>query len=93
MTDATNREPFQTGPVMDGALDATLEEQLRGILSQVQSEAASNDGVDVEVLLRQRLDETGLEVDDVTFDQLVVEARRAEPEGDLEPGATLEEPD
>jgi hypothetical protein len=72
---------------------ADADERLRGLLSQVQADYAIRPEEDVAVLLQQRLTDSGIEVDDEQFDELLIAARRAEPEEELEPGAHLEEPE
>lgn len=50
------------GPMQEGATEATREEKIRGILAQVQEDLKHGHADDRGQLLRQRLDEAGIEV-------------------------------
>ncbi|QEO14412.1 hypothetical protein FLP10_08240 [Agromyces intestinalis] len=51
-------------PIEEGSDEATREEQLRGILAQVQEDVRMGHAHDADALLRQRLDEAGLSATD-----------------------------
>ncbi|WP_350348267.1 hypothetical protein ABIQ69_16790 [Agromyces sp. G08B096] len=50
------------GPIEEGATEASREEQIRGILNQVQEDVRMGHAHDEEELLRQRLHEAGISV-------------------------------
>jgi hypothetical protein len=50
------------GPIEEGATEATREQKIRGILAQVQEDLKQGHADDRGQLLRQRLDEAGIEV-------------------------------
>jgi len=52
------------GPIEEGATEATRDEQIRGILAQVQEDVRMGHADDRETLLRQRLSEAGIGVSD-----------------------------
>jgi len=52
------------GPIEEGATEATRDEQIRGILAQVQEDVRMGHADDREALLRQRLSEAGIGVSD-----------------------------
>lgn len=83
----------QDFPIEDGALDASRDEQLRGIVTQVRADLELYVTQDPELLLGQRLADAGLEVGDAEFDELVYEIRRGNPEDDLGPGTSIEQPE
>jgi|GEM_PF-1450171 len=52
---------------MDGSTDAGRDEKIAGVVEQVRADAQLRDSEDVAQLLRQRFDETGLQVSDEEF--------------------------
>jgi hypothetical protein len=65
-------------PVLDGASDATDEDRLEGVVEQVVWDVRHHLTKDGRALLRERLSETGITVDDETLakiDQRVDGAR------------------
>lgn len=69
---------FQNEPVEDGALDASDDEKVAGIVQQTTHDVRTGviDRSDVEHVLRQRLGDSGLEVSPEEF-RRCVEATRA----------------
>lgn len=62
---------IQSEPVEDGHDDATGSEKIEGLVEQMQSDIASGNVGDPGEVLRQRLADSGLEVDDVRFAELL----------------------
>lgn len=60
---------------MDGSTEAGRDKKVAGIVEQVRADAALRDSEDVERLLRQRFDETGVEVSDEEFAGYVEDIR------------------
>jgi predicted negative regulator of RcsB-dependent stress response len=54
----------QHEPALDGALEATDEQRIDGIVAQVAADIAQHEDPDVEALLRQRLADSGIELGD-----------------------------
>lgn len=52
---------------MDGSTEAGRDEKVAGVVEQVRADARLRDSEEVESLLRQRFDETGLQVSDEEF--------------------------
>ncbi|MDN4598348.1 hypothetical protein [Leifsonia virtsii] len=65
----------QDEPIMDGSLDAGHDEKVAGVVEQVRADAQLRDSEEVAQLLRQRLDETGLQVSDDEFARHVDDIR------------------
>lgn len=63
----------QDQPVEDGSLDATDEEKLEGLVEQTKSDAAlgSIAAGEESAVLKQRISEAGLSVDDDRVDELL----------------------
>jgi hypothetical protein len=55
-------DDMSDGPIEEGATEATREQKIRGILAQVQEDLKQGHADDRGQLLRQRLDEAGIEV-------------------------------
>ena len=65
----------QDEPIMDGSLDASRDEKVAGIVEQIRAEMQLRPHEDGELLLRQRLEETGIELDDAEISRRAVEVR------------------
>jgi ADP-ribose pyrophosphatase YjhB (NUDIX family) len=57
----------QDEPIMHGSGDAGRDEKVAGVVEQVRADAELRDSEEVEQLLRQRFEETGLQVSDEEF--------------------------
>jgi hypothetical protein len=68
MTDDVRGEPVQ-----EGALEATDDERIAGIVEQVRGDITRGTEGDPVRLLRQRLDDAGVAVSDEQFEELVAE--------------------
>ncbi len=60
---------------MHGSTDATDEAKVAGIVEQVRADVRSRDSEDSELLLTQRLDETGIRLPPEEIARLVAEIR------------------
>jgi hypothetical protein len=67
----------QDGPALDGATEATREQQLDGIVAQVASDVRHHGIDDAGGLLRQRITECGIDVGDDEFALLLARAEAA----------------
>ena len=65
----------QDEPIMDGSTEAGRDEKVAGVVEQVRADAQLRDSEEVERLLRQRFDETGLEVSDEEFARHLADVR------------------
>ncbi|WP_285113934.1 hypothetical protein [Leifsonia sp. fls2-241-R2A-40a] len=65
----------QDEPIMHGSTDATDEAKVAGIVEQVRADVRSRDSEDSELLLTQRLDETGIRLPPEEIARLVAEIR------------------
>jgi hypothetical protein len=54
----------QNEPIMAGSDDALLTEKVEGIIAQVKADSPGASSAELTVLLRQRLDDAGLEIGD-----------------------------
>lgn len=79
------------GPVLDGADRAPEDTRIRGILAQVRGDAASYDQHDIEQLLRDRLHDAGIAVDEERLQHLLAETD-APATNDSAPGIQEERP-
>jgi hypothetical protein len=61
-------------PVEDGALEATDEERIAGIVEQVRADIQLGAQIDAGSLLRERLSDAGIAVTDARFASLLAEA-------------------
>jgi hypothetical protein len=68
----------QDEPIMDGSLDAGRDEKVRGIVEQVSYDVRLNDD-DTEVLLRQRLADSAIVLDDAEIARLVRRIEESRP--------------
>ncbi len=58
---------------MDGSTEATHEDRLAGVVQQVRADLQLRPEEDREELLRQRLTDVGIELDDAEFARIVGE--------------------
>lgn len=65
----------QGTPIEDGHDDASNADKLSGLVEQMQQDVAAGNVTDVEDALRQRLDDTGLEVGEEEFAALLASIR------------------
>jgi hypothetical protein len=65
----------QDEPIMDGSTEATDESKVAGIVEQVRADVQLRSSEDTERLLRQRLDEAGLQVSDEEISRHVEDIR------------------
>ncbi|MDN4614373.1 hypothetical protein P5G50_07915 [Leifsonia sp. F6_8S_P_1B] len=63
----------QDEPIMDGSTEATHEDRLAGVVQQVRADLQLRPEEDREELLRQRLTDVGIELDDAEFARIVGE--------------------
>jgi hypothetical protein len=63
----------QDGPIMDGSTEASDESKIAGIVEQVRYDMRLRLSDDTGTLLRQRLDDTGLQVSSEEFARLVAD--------------------
>ncbi|WP_168627796.1 MULTISPECIES: hypothetical protein [unclassified Cryobacterium] len=68
MTDA--EEP-RTTPEQEGALDATVNEKVDGLVEQIRADIASGDAEDAASILSQRLGDSGIQVTEEEFRALL----------------------
>lgn len=61
----------QDAPIEDGAQDATDEAKLAGLADQIREDIRAGNGHDVASVLRTRLDDAGIQVDQDRFDRLL----------------------
>jgi hypothetical protein len=61
---------FQSEPIEDGSEDASRDAKVDGIVDQVKSDAQLGNVDDIDRVLRERLDEAGISVDDAEFDRI-----------------------
>lgn len=61
----------QDDPIEAGAADATDDAKLDGIIEQVRGDIAVGNVADTAEVLRQRLEDAGLHIDDVDFAELL----------------------
>jgi len=61
---SNDNENVQTGPVMDGADEATNHDKLRGLIEQVDHDHHGEGAAAMADHLRDRMDETGVEDED-----------------------------
>ena len=61
----------QDGPIQDGSGEADDTAKLTGLLTQVRADYLLGSSVDAATLLRQRIDDAGITVDDDAFARLV----------------------
>jgi superfamily II helicase len=64
-------DDMRQDPVEDGALEATDDERIDGIVEQVRADILVGTQSDVESLLRQRLDDAAVVVTDDQFVRLL----------------------
>ena len=57
----------QNEPVMVGSDDATVDEKIAGIVAQVRQDHGGEDLPVVLAKIRERFDQAGIEVDDITL--------------------------
>ncbi|GLK15802.1 MULTISPECIES: hypothetical protein [Herbiconiux] len=60
----------QNEPIMAGADDAALTEKVEGVLAQVKADSPDASSAEIAELLRERLGQAGLEVDDEEIGRL-----------------------
>jgi hypothetical protein len=60
----------QNEPRMAGSTDANVTEKVEGLIAQVKADAPGVPEAELETLLRQRLDDAGLELDDAEITRL-----------------------
>lgn len=65
----------QGTPIEDGYDDASNADKLSGLVEQMQQDVAAGNVTDIEDALRQRLDDTGLEVGEDEFAALLASIR------------------
>jgi hypothetical protein len=65
----------QDEPIMHGSTEATDESKVAGIVEQVRSDVQLRPSEDTELLLTQRLDETGIRLPPEEIARLVDEIR------------------
>jgi hypothetical protein len=63
----------QDSPIEDGHNDASDEARLAGLVQQVRADYLLGTTTDAELMLRTRLRDAGIELDDAHFDKLVAE--------------------
>ena len=68
-------EQEQDTPVEDGHDDASNADKLAGLVEQMRQDVAMGNVTDVEDALRQRLDDTGLDLDEQEFAALLASVR------------------
>jgi hypothetical protein len=68
MTDA--EEPRPT-PQQEGALDASVNEKMDGLVEQIRADIARGDAEDAASILRQRLGDSGIQVTEEEFRALL----------------------
>ena len=66
----------QATPIEDGSDDASKSEKLAGLVEQMRQDVAAGNVTDVEDALRQRLDDTGIDLDEQEFAALLASIRR-----------------
>jgi hypothetical protein len=66
----------QDHPVQDGAQEASDDLRLRGLLDQLRADAVGHNDAQIEKLLRTRLADTGIELDEEEIARLADELRR-----------------
>ena len=66
----------QGTPIEDGSDDASKSEKLAGLVEQMRQDVAAGNVTDVEDALRQRLDDTGIDLDEQEFAALLASIRR-----------------
>lgn len=87
MTDHADRaDATQDAPLMKQN-DPTIDEALEGIAVQTRADVERSPNVQARELLRQRLQETGITVDDATFEELLHRVSSTETL-DPQPGTT-----
>jgi hypothetical protein len=63
----------QDEPAMDGSTEASHEDRLAGVVQQVRADLQLRPEEDGEALLRQRLTDVGIELDEAEFARIVGE--------------------
>ena len=63
----------QDSPIEAGHDDASDESRLSGLVQQVRADYALGTATDPALMLRTRLRDAGIELDDTQFDKLVAE--------------------
>lgn len=61
----------QTSPIEDGHDDASDDARLAGLVQQVRADYLLGTGTDAALMLRTRLRDVGIEIDDARFNGLV----------------------
>lgn len=61
----------QDGPVQEGSDDASIDEKIAGLAEQIRGDADLGHVDAVRTMARQRLEDSGLPVDDATVDAVV----------------------
>lgn len=65
----------QATPIEDGSDDASKSEKLAGLVDQMRQDVAAGNVTDVEDALRQRLDDTSIDLDEQEFAALLASIR------------------
>ncbi|MFB2555432.1 hypothetical protein [Herbiconiux liangxiaofengii] len=60
----------QNEPTMAGSDDASVTQKVEGIIAQVKADSPDASEAELETQLRQRLDDSGLELDDAEISRL-----------------------
>lgn len=66
----------QTEPVQDGSQESTREARIEGIVQQVKNDSAVGNAPDLVSVLRQRLHQAGITLDQAELELIEARARR-----------------
>lgn len=71
-------DPIQTRPIEDGALDATAEQKIDGILAQTRQDLEQGHASSAHELLAQRFEQSGVPVSDSRIAELAATLQQYE---------------